>query len=263
MIRIIIEGLFARKLRLVTTALAVTLGVAFMAGTLVLTDTISKTFNDLFATGYQGTDAVVRGASAFNGPRFAGQQRPLFGASLVPALSRVPGVAADEGEATGYARLVGKNGKALGNPATGAPTLGGNWSTSPQLSQFRLVAGHAPQAANEVVIDKKSATDGQLPVGDTTTVLVQGPPLPARISGIARFGTADSLAGASIVLFTAPATQQLIAWPGMFTESHFAARAGESQAELVSNLRRAIPPGTEAVTGAAVTRERRTSSSSS
>ena len=115
MIRIVIEGLLARKLRLIATALAVTLGVAFMAGTLVLTDTISRTFNDLFATVYQGTDAVVRGTAAFSGPQFTGEQRPLVNASLVQALSRVPGVAASEGAITGYARLVGKNGEALGD----------------------------------------------------------------------------------------------------------------------------------------------------
>ncbi len=255
MIRIVFEGLLARKLRLFATALAVTLGVAFMAGTLVLTDTISRTFNDLFANVYQGTDAVVRGTAAFNGPLFTGEQRALVGAGLVQALSRVPGVAADQGVVSGYARLVGKNGKALGNPANGAPTLGGNWSTSPQLNQFRLVAGHAPRAANEVVIDKKSATDGRLSVGDTTTVLVQGPPQRVRIAGIATFGTADSLAGASMVLFTTPVAQQLITRPGMFTEIDFVARPGVSQEQLVTNLRRALPPGSEAVTGAAITKE--------
>jgi putative ABC transport system permease protein len=255
MIRIVIQGLLARKLRLVTTALAVTLGVAFMAGTLVLTDTINRTFNDLFANVYQGTDAVVRATAVFNGPQFTGGQRPLVDAGLVPALSRVSGVATAEGVVSGYARLVGKNGKAIGNPAAGAPTLGGNWSASPQLNQFRLVAGHAPRAPDEVVIDKQSAIVGHLSAGDVTTVLVQGPPLRVRISGIATFGTVNSLAGASMVLFTTPMAQRLIARPGMFTEIHFVARGGVSQQQLVSNLRRALPPGTEAVTGAAVTKE--------
>jgi putative ABC transport system permease protein len=255
MFRFAFQNLLARRLRLVTTALAVTLGVAFMAGTLVLTDTISRTFSNLFTTVYQGTDAVVRGTAAFSGPLFMGEQRPLVSAGLAQALSRVPGVAADEGVVSGYARLVGKNGKALGNPAAGAPTLGGNWNQVPQLNQFRLVAGHAPRAADEVVIDRKSATDGKLSVGDTATVLVQGPPHKVRIAGIATFGGADSLAGASMVLFTTPTAQQLITRPGMFTEIYFVARPGVSQQQLVANLRHALPAGTEAVTGAAVTQE--------
>src|SRR5215470_16742790 len=156
MFRVIARGLLARKLRLFATALAVTLGVAFMTGTLVLTDTIGHTFNDLSTGVYKGTDAEVRAKAAFTAPTMGGgDQRPLINASLVQALRRVPGVATDEGSAYGYARLTGSNGKALGNPSSGAPTLGGNWNQVKQLNPWTLVAGHAPQAANQVVIDKK------------------------------------------------------------------------------------------------------------
>jgi putative ABC transport system permease protein len=255
MTRIIIDGLLARKRRLVTTALAVILGVAFVAGTLVLTDTMKKIFNDLSASVYQGTDAVVRAKAVFTGPMGTGDQRPQIDASLVQSLSRVPGVAAAEGSVFGYTRLIGKDGKPLGNPSGGAPTFGGNWGQVRQLNSFRLVAGHAPRSPDEVVIDRKSAQDGHLAVGDTTTVLVMGPPQRVRISGIVSFGTADSPAGASVVLFTTPVAQRLVTAPGKFTSIGFVAQAGVSQQQLVSNLRRALPPGTEAVTGAAITKE--------
>jgi putative ABC transport system permease protein len=255
MIKIIIESMLARKRRLVTTALAVTLGVAFVAGTLVLTDTMKSIFNDLSSGVYRGTDAVVRAHAVFNLPQGVGEQRPFIDASLVQSLSQVPGVAAAEGSAFGYTRLIGSDGKALGNPGFGAPTLGGNWNQVPQLNPFRLVAGHAPQSPDEVVIDKQSATIGHLRVGDTTTALVNGPPQRVRISGIAAFGTADSPAGASIVLFTTPTAQRLVTAPGKFSAIGFVAAAGVSQQQLVQNLRRAIPAGTEAVTGAAITKE--------
>src|SRR5215472_7163290 len=255
MFTVVLQGLLQRKVRLVTTALAVILGVAFTAGTLVLTDTMSKIFNDLSAGVYKGTDAVVRAKAVFDGPMGTGKQRPLIDASLVPALSRVPGVAAAQGSAFGYTRLIGKDGTAIGNPAGGAPTLGGNWSTVSALNPFRLVAGHAPQAPDEVVIDKQSANLGHLAVGDTTTVLVNGPPQRVRISGIAAFGTADSPAGASVVLFTTPAAQRLVTAPGKFSTISFVADPGVSQQQLVANLRRVLPPGTEAVTGATVIKE--------
>ena len=66
MFRVTLKSLLARKLRLVLTALAVVLGVAFVSGTLILTDTMNKTFDDLFATAYSGTDVGVRGKSAFD-----------------------------------------------------------------------------------------------------------------------------------------------------------------------------------------------------
>ena len=255
MFKVVLQGLLARKFRLVTTALAVVLGVAFTAGTLVLSDTMSHIFNDLSAGVYKGTDAVVRSNAVFDGPMGTGKQRPLIDASLLPPLSRVPGVAAAEGNAFGYTRLIGKDGTAIGNPGSGAPTLGGNWSTVPALNPFRLETGHAPRLPNEVVIDKQSANLGHLAVGDTTTVLVNGPPQRVRISGIAAFGTADSPAGASVVLFSTPVAQRLVAAPGKFSTISFVADPGVSQQQLASNLQRALPPGTEAVTGATIIKE--------
>ena len=255
MLKIIMHGLLARKFRLFATALAVTLGVAFMAGTLVLTDTFGQTFNDLSAGVYKGTDAVVRATAVFNGPQFTGAQRPFVSASLASTLSRVPGVAAAEGSAFGYTRLIGKDGHALGNPASGAPTLGGNWNQVAALNPWRLLTGHAPRGPGQVVIDKKSATDGHLRVGDTTTVLVKGPPQRVTIVGIIGFGAADSPAGASVVLFTTPVAQQLVAAPGKYSGILFVAKPGVSQQQLVSNLRAALPHGVEAITGAALIKE--------
>lgn len=255
MIKVIMRGLLARKFRLFATALAVTLGVAFMAGTLVLTDTFGQTFNDLSAGVYKGTDAAVRATAVFNGPQFTGEQRPFVDASLIDRLSRVPGVAAAEGSVFGYTRLIGKDGKALGNPANGAPTLGGNWNQVAALNPWHLVAGHAPQVTGQVVIDAKSARDGHLRVGDFTTVLVKGPPQRVQVVGIVRFGAADSPGGASTVLFTTPAAQQLVAAPGKFTSILFVAKPGVSQQQLVSNLQQALPHGLESVTGAALVKE--------
>src|SRR5215470_2323553 len=255
MFKITLQSLLVRKRRLVTTALAVILGVAFTAGTLVLTDTMKSIFNDLSAGAYKGTDAVVRATAVFNGPSDMGAQRPNVDASLVPALSHVPGVAGAQGTVQGYTRLIGKDGKPIGSTGNGPPALGFNWGTVPALNPFHLVAGHAPQAPDEIAIDKQSANDGHLAVGDTTTVLVNGPPLRMRIAGIAGFGTADNLAGASVVLFTTPVAQRLVAEPGKFSTIGFVADRGVSQQQLVSNLTRALPPGTEALTGAAAIKE--------
>src|SRR3954462_12976891 len=103
------KGLIAHKLRLFATALAVMLGVAFMAGTLVLTDTVTKTFDDLFGDVYKNTDVVVRAQAAFEGPAGIGPQRPRVDATLVDKVRGVPGVAEAEGGIFGYARLIAKS----------------------------------------------------------------------------------------------------------------------------------------------------------
>lgn len=258
MLRTSVKNLLARRRRLMATALAILIGVSFVAGTLVLTDTIGRTFNGLFATVYKGTSAAVRTEAAFNGIQNSGAQRAPVDASLVASLAHVKGVAADAGEVFGYARLVGENGKALGNPANGAPALGGAWQTVPQLNPWTLVAGRPPAADNEVVIDKKSATDGHLKVGETTTVLVQGPPKQMVITGIVKFGNADSPGGATVALFTTSEAQKLVGQPGKFNAILFAAEPGVSQDQLVRNLQAVIPSGLEAVTGQQLAEEGRT-----
>src|SRR3954451_18533762 len=102
MIRTTLKGLLAHKFRLMTTALAVMLGVAFMAGTFVLTDTVNKTFDDLFASVYRGTDAFVRTEASFNGVQNTGVQRGRIDASVLDTVRQVSGVRVAEGTVTGY-----------------------------------------------------------------------------------------------------------------------------------------------------------------
>src|SRR5215207_5821930 len=128
MLRTTLKTLAARKWRLVTTSFAVLLGVAFMAGTLVLTDTIGRTFDDLFANVNAGTDAYVRGELAFDS-EFLGDQRARLDTSLIDTIADVDGVAAAEGHIEAYAQLVDHDGDPIGNPDMGAPVLGGAWLT--------------------------------------------------------------------------------------------------------------------------------------
>jgi putative ABC transport system permease protein len=184
MLRATFKRLLANKLRLIATALAVSLGVAFLAGTLVLTDTVTKTFDRLFASVYSGNDAVVRATSTFSGPDNSGAQRGRVDQAVLDAVKQVPGVGHAEGDVLGYARIVDKDGDPLGNPANGAPTLGGSWSGYERLNPFRLVAGARPERSDEVVIDKQSADAAGFQLGDLVTVLAQGPPRTYRLVGI-------------------------------------------------------------------------------
>ena len=250
-----VQGLIAHRFRLFATALAVTLGVAFTAGTFVLTDTVTRTFDNLFGDVYRNTDAVVRGVSQFEGPQNLGAQRPRIPATLVDVIRDVPGVEAAEGRSFGYARIVDEQGKALGNPANGAPTLGYGWSTNAQLNPFQIKEGRAPQRADEVVIDAKSSKDADLAIGDRTTVLVQGPPRQVVIVGTVTFGGADSPGGATVVAFKEEFAQALIGEPGKYDEIAVIAAKGSSQEEVTKRIAALLPKGTEALTGAAVTKE--------
>ena len=251
-----IRNLWAHKLRFAASALSIMLGVALTAGTLTLTATMRQTYDNLFASVYQGTDAVVRAKAAFEGPQEStGAQRARIPATLLPTIAAIPGVAAADGNITGYARIIGADGKALGNPQAGPPSFAMNWSANPKLNQFHLVDGRAPQAPGEVVIDRKSATDGHLAVSDHTTVLMQAGPQRVRIVGVARFGTADSPGGATIVAFRAQDVQALVGGAGKFDSISVVAASGLTQSDIVNRIAPHLPAGTEVVTGAKITAE--------
>jgi putative ABC transport system permease protein len=252
-LRTTFKSLAAHKFRLFATSLAVTLGVAFMAGTLVLTDTIQKTFDDLFSDIYDDTDAVVRAEGAFDSAGI--EQRGRLDASLLDTVSDVDGVDVAQPDIRGYAQLVDKDGDAVGDPETGPPTLGGNWIDSEELNGFDISDGNPPSADDEVVIDKKSSDDTGYRVGDTAQVLTKGGPQDVTIAGIAQFGDADSPGGASFVLFTLDAAQRLIAEPDKFDSILVIADDGISPTEIVQRIAPALPTGTEAVTGSEVTQE--------
>ena len=202
--KVTIRSLRAHKLRLLLTGLAVTLGVAFMAGTMVLTDTIQKTFRELFADVNAGTDAYVRGSESIAG------ERERVSVDLVEEVQAVDGVGAAVPELQLYAQLVDADGDAVGNPEMGAPTLGFNWGQVDELNPFDIAAGRAPKGADEIVVDRSSAEENDFELGGLVTVLTESAPKQYRIVGIATFGEADSLAGASVVLFSTPEARRII-----------------------------------------------------
>jgi len=254
--KLTLKGLRAHMRRLVSTVLAVVSGVAFLAGTMMLSDTIGKTFDDLFADVFRDTDAVVRSSSVVEAEFGGGEDmRGRLDAALVDDVRDVDGVAEAEGFVQGYAQIVGTDGEALGNPAQGAPTYGGDWSDFDELNPFDLDEGRAPEADDEVVIDRKSADDGDIQIGDEIQVLTKDPTLTVTVVGIATFGDADSPGGASFAMFTQEAAERYLAEPGMVDSIGVTADEGVSQGELRARIAEALPDGVEAVTGQEITEE--------
>jgi putative ABC transport system permease protein len=258
--RVTLRGLVSHKVRYALTALAVLLGVAFMAGTFVFTDTIKHTFDGLFGDVYAHTSAVVRAEQPFTpGTNFTNQRR-LINADLVTPILQAPGVIDLSVGVEGYAQLVGRDGKAIGNPAAGAPTLGEAWTAgADRMEPYRFVAGRPPETRHEVAVDKHSADVGDLTVGNQVTVLTKHRPQSYTITGIVRWGTADSPLGASITLFDLATAERVLTAPGRVNEIDVAAAPGISQQQMVDRLRATLHnPRLEIVTAAKVTQEGQT-----
>jgi len=257
------KGLIANKLRFLLTGVAVVLGVAFVSGTFVLTATIQKTFDDLFTNIYSNTDAVVRAHQRLSSDFGAGD-RPNIPVSLLATVRKAPGVqAAEGGIGIDYAQIIGKNGKAVGNPGQGPPTLGFAWNVDNRLAVFHLVQGAAPATNDQIVVDKHRADDAKLLVGDRVKILTAKATKVYTLVGIAKFGNANSLAGASATLFTLPEAQRLANAVGEYSQISVLADPGVSQDQVKANIATELVGNGqgqyEVITGKAITKENQNS----
>src|ERR1700742_64988 len=117
------KSTMAHKRRLIGTALSVIIGIAFLAGTFVFTDTINRTFDNLFANVFKNTDVYVRSNQSIDSG-FGQTSRPRIPQTLVQQVAAVPGVVEAQGSVQGFARIIGKNNKPLGRD-NGPPNFGG------------------------------------------------------------------------------------------------------------------------------------------
>ena len=247
-----LRGLATRRLRAALTALAIVLGVALVAGTFVLTDSITGAFNSIFQTIYRGTDATVTGRNAIDtsangGAGGNGNSVPPFSASLLPRVLALPDVKDAVGDVSGSLQIV-VHGKAI--TSGGAPNLGFSVNPSrPQFSSLKLVSGSWP-GPGSVVIDTNTASKKHLVAGDVVGVQGVGPVVQMPISGLVKFGSASSLGGATLAGLALPTAQRLLGRVGQLDEIRVGAKPGISPKQLVAQIRPILPRDAQVRTGA-------------
>ncbi|MEU8265080.1 FtsX-like permease family protein [Micromonospora sp. NPDC048999] len=249
MLRATLKSLLARKVRLLLSGLAVVLGVMFVSGAFVLTDTLGRTFDAIFADAYAGVDVNVAAKPKIAGSEMGGEQTAPFPAATVDKVRAVPGVA----EATGVvavdgAQLIGSNGKAVAS--VGPPQLGENWTG--ESDQLQLREGHEPRTDDEIVINQGLATAGRVKLGDRVGVLTpREPKQDFTIVGIAGYsGGRDSIGGSNEIMFTTPMAQRLmLGEPNTFSSVKVNAADGVSDESLRDAVAAALGDGYVVKTG--------------
>ena len=245
MLKVGLRGVFARKLRAVLTALAVFLGVALMTGTYVLTDTFTNSFGQIFSESNKGTDVAVVPEEIVESE--SGAQPPPLPDRLLEEVRRVEGVA----EATGgiFAMgisLIDEDGDRIGS--TQAPAFGA--SVQPErFSAFEYPEGRPPERRGEVAIDKLSADNENLGVGDRIKVSGQEAAREYEIVGIGTLGEVDSFGGATVAILPMAEVQRLADRVGEFDSISIAAEAGVTPEELKRRVAAVMPRDVEVRTG--------------
>ncbi len=250
MFTLTIKGLWAHKVRYALTSLAIVLGVAFMAGTMVLTDSMQKTFDGVFQSANHGTDVIVRHTEAIHG-EFSSDSRGRVDAALVDRVAAVSGVGRARGSIEGRAELVMTDGSTSKTDGLGT-TVGANWIDDAQLNPFTLASGHAPAAPDEVVLDKRTADKEHWSLGDAIGVLGKGGPATLKLVGTATYGELEGVPGSSLVATDDTTAQRLFAEPGRYDRVVVAAAPGEAASDLVGRIEASVmAPGSnlEVLTG--------------
>lgn len=252
MYRTALRNVLAHKGRLLMTALAVLLGTAFVAGTMVFSDTFgsalknsySKSYSDLSvlvsdtgaqSTGSQSTDAGSAGA----GSEQTGPGDPGLTAATLAQLGKLPGVASSRGTVSSFAAVADKQGKAIGQDggSTGANYVPDSAGQDPR---YPMAEGRGPQKSGEIALDRQSADKAGYHVGDTVRVATNGPAMNATLTGIFTTDDPRVSAGAPLVLFDTASAQRLLLAPGRFSEISLTAAPGTSQDTLLTEVDQAI-----------------------
>ena len=245
MLRLTLKSLWAHKLRMGLTALAVVLGVGFIAGTFVYTDTIGKAFDGIFEDAFKGVDIVVSadselqfGEGIYLPEEELRQMGDVEGVDeLVPFLQGLRVVILDgEGEPIG---------------GQGPPQFAFSFmETDVETGGFNLREGAYPQGPDEVVIDAQTVADSDFALGDPVSVVAPtGPAASYRLVGIAGFGELDNLGGATSALFDLRTLQTILGREGQLSGASIQVVPGSDVDEVIARLEPLLPEGARAITG--------------
>jgi putative ABC transport system permease protein len=231
-----LKSLWARRFRALATTFAVVLGVAFVAGSYVLTDTIFAAFDEIFSESLSGTSVVV---TAENPVKQENGEVPTIPASLLPRVQRTAGVRLAAGAIFTPGGFFDSEGDKIGNKF--APKFIS--STLPDgLESLTYVEGHPPRGPSEASLDEAAAESSGIALGERIRLIGQGSARTFRLVGFTRLGSA-SFGGASIAQVTLPVAQRLTHKRGRFDQISVAAAAGVSATALKRRIAREMPPG--------------------
>ncbi len=230
------RGLFAHRLRLLLTLLAVALGVSLISATYVFTDTINRSFSDIFAETTKGIDVAVTPREFISTDD--GQTRPTVSPAILAEVRQNPDVQLAQGSVFDQVTLLGKDGKRVA--ASGAPSFLTSIAQYPRFESLDVVSGRLPRTPDEIALDKATAEKKDFKVGDLMGVQGGAPKKEYRIVGITVLGGVESFGGTAIAAVQLAEAQRMLDKQG-FDEVDVAAKPGVSDQQLAASLRESLP----------------------
>ncbi|MGZ4727994.1 MAG: ABC transporter permease [Acidimicrobiales bacterium] len=249
MLKVTIKGLLGHKIRFVLTTFAVVIGVGFVVGTIVLTDSVRSQFNQLFVDINKGIDLQVRGVNQFDQGAFG--QTPPIPDSVLSEVEAIPGVKAVGGNAGGIKALViGSDGKSV--DPVGGPPLSVTWTPNSPNSSIIVLDGNPPSSDQQVGLDVDTAKKAGKVVGDSVTIITPIGPQDYTVSGIFKFGESNSLSGATLAAFTLAEAQRINNLEGKLQSIDVSVDDPSSVDSVQQSIQAILPTGVEVVPASTV-----------
>ena len=244
--RVVLRSHQRHLLRLVLVCLAIAVGVAFLAGTFILTDTDNQAIAATSEEGYANVSVAVQGhRSSSSLPGLTGLTK--VPESLLGTVRRVPGVAAAQGEVDGYAQLVGPGGVLIGGNTSSAQGI--SVGPVPSLRPFVLHAGTLPATSHQIVVDAHTFASQGWRLGQQVRVVTSQPTQRFTVVGTITSRHSSEVLGASLIGFTVSAARHLLGAAGSYSVILASSRPGVSEPTVTSRVATAIGPGYDAITG--------------
>ncbi|MFB7948457.1 ABC transporter permease [Kitasatospora phosalacinea] len=253
MYRTALRNVLAHKGRLLMTALAVLLGTAFVAGTLVFSDTMGRAMRDSFSTSFSDVSVLVSARGSDSGdpgdaPRRGGDEAVLT-ADTVEQLAALPGTERARGVVSGFTAVADRNGTLIGQAWS---SRGANFvpDASGADPRYPMAEGRGPRTAGEIALNRQAVDKAGYHVGDTVRVAGNGAARDAVLTGVFTTDDPQVTSGGTLVLMDTATAQQELLEPGRFSSVVLTAEPGTGEAQLLDRARAEVPAeGVELQTG--------------
>ncbi|WP_371479800.1 ABC transporter permease [Kitasatospora sp. NBC_00315] len=243
MYRTALRNVLAHKGRLLMTALAVMLGTAFVAGTMVFSDTFGKAMSNSYAKSFSDVSVQVSDSAAGAGAGAREKSERGSGTltdATVQQIAALPGVAGARGVVGGFTGVADRNGELIGKAWS---ARGANFAPAADGadSRYPMAEGRGPRAAKEIALDRATADKGGFKVGDTVRVASNGPVMESILTGVFTTDDPEVVSGGTLTLFDRATAQQLLLAPGQYSDIAVTARPGTGESTLRDEITPKIP----------------------
>lgn len=228
-------------------------GVAFVVASFVTADSLRSTFGDLAEDIHTGTDFTIRSELPFG--ELTEAEPPAVSEELLVDILATPGVA--EADGTFFVNgVIPVDGSGVAVTTFGPPLAGTNWTLDEEISQIFLVEGERPTGSEEFALDVRTYTEYDFELGEQYEVNTPTGPRTFTLTGIMQFGFPEN-AGIGVVftIFDTATAQQVLGYPGQFSEIGVRVSAGADLTHVERQLAAALPKGVEIISAESAAEE--------